>query len=719
MTLALRSKAILYLLVFAIAGSFATKLEVSSDAGMSLLPKTGEKASNYQKYLSNFQSDKSIRLIWEGVACEEKGWSLLVELESLISGSEYVVSVTGLSLPDTIYPKIAADGIELNSFGETSFESASERCEAARDYDLFRKLYISDDLRAVSTNILIASEVDSNDVIADLEELIDPFSQIADQLGGRLFLAGESVMSAELLQVTNEGTKLVFLMPILAALLVYVVSRSLSAAMYSVISCLYSIVVVLGFMAAAEISSTPITSLVTFLLIPISSAFVIHAYGFQGRVKSSDNERSIDAFYIAGITTAIGFGSTAISSVPDLRAMGVAGLVGVLAATNFVASFVLPQLGKVNAAPLVALLPRWAVTSSVFQIVITLALIAFSVVGLSRTTVSYSPSDYLPFSNPVRADFEKLKPWFGRMTIPLVIHLPNGIADIDVWAETNKLVEFLERNEEDVVRVNWHYHSISTMTRALTHSDSGEQLDFPDSNMMLRQVYETLDFGSRDRFVTADESEMVLLIDVSFLGSDRFVAFEQSVLAEASRLNLSAEFIGRVPYFFEIGHSIAYQVGFGLLVTLGLISCVFLLYLRSLKLTLISSATNLIPVVVGVSVLGVLNVPLDLGSAIVAAIAFGLVIDDSTHYLVHYKTLRDMGYDAGSAVLKCSRELSGVIALTTISIVACFSSLLFVELKLFHDFAYLIAVTMIAALITDLYVLPRALILVDREEAGF
>lgn len=705
-----------YAVVFLVFGGLATQLEVSSDAGESLLPNKGYRAESYKNFLEHFQSDKSIRLIWEDLACSKEGWSQLVEVEALISGSSHVLQVSGLSTPSTVYARPLGIELELNSFAESEFGSASERCHAARDYDLFNGRFISHDLRAISTNIQLSNETDSNLAIADLQALLEPYSEIAHRLGGRLYLAGESVMSAEILEVTNRGTKLVLLMPFLSAILVFVVSGSFRAACMAILSCLYSIVIVLGFMSAAGISSTPITSLVTFLLIPISSAFVIHSYGFHVRTKNSDDKKSMDAFYIAGLTTAIGFGSTAISSIPDIRSMGIAGCVGVLATTNFVTGFVLPRFARSPGKALSAVVPRWAITSAGVQITIAVLLFFFTALGLSRVYVSYNPSDYLPLSNSVRADFERLKPWFGRMTVPLVIELPRGVDDVSKWEAAKKLVDVIEQNERDVIHVSWHYQSIATMTKAITLDENGLGMEFPQSDEMLRQVYEALDYGLRDQFIAADESNMLVLIDVSFLGSDRFVTFQKDILREASRLELSAEFVGRVPYFFEIGHSIAFEIGVGLVVTLILISCVFLFYFRSLKLTLIAAATNLVPVLAGVSVFGILNVPLDLGSAIVAAIAFGLVIDDSTHYLVRYKSLRDMGYDSGSAVLRCSRELSGVIALTTISIVACFFSLVFVELQLFHDFAYLIAVTMIAALVTDLYILPRVLILAEQDE---
>ena len=141
---------------------------------------------------------------------------------------------------------------------------------------------------------------------------------------------------------------------------------------------------------------------------------------------------------------------------------------------------------------------------------------------------------------------------------------------------------------------------------------------------------------------------------------------------------------------------------------------VIYLWQRSLRLVLITTLANLVPVVLGIALFGLFSIPLDLGGAIVAAIAFGLVLDDSAHYVARYCELRRSGYDAGTAVLRTSRELSSVIALTTFVVVASFAILYLAELKIFSDFALLVSFAMIVALITDLYLLPAALARFDQ-----
>ena len=95
-----------------------------------------------------------------------------------------------------------------------------------------------------------------------------------------------------------------------------------------------------------------------------------------------------------------------------------------------------------------------------------------------------------------------------------------------------------------------------------------------------------------------------------------------------------------------------------------------------------------------------------MGSAIVAAISFGIVLDDSMHLLYRIKELIGSGYDPDTAVNRALRDLLPPIASTTLAISIGFSVLFFVEVTLFNDFAMLISTTLATALIVDVLVLP-------------
>ena len=112
--------------------------------------------------------------------------------------------------------------------------------------------------------------------------------------------------------------------------------------------------------------------------------------------------------------------------------------------------------------------------------------------------------------------------------------------------------------------------------------------------------------------------------------------------------------------------------------------------------------------------MGLLKIDLDIGSSIVAAIALGLVVDDTGHMLVRYRAHRLNGLSPHDAAYQMLCELWRPVAVTTLVICIGFSVMNFADMIPFHTFSRLLSATMLYALVTDLLLLPALLVQFDR-----
>ena len=106
---------------------------------------------------------------------------------------------------------------------------------------------------------------------------------------------------------------------------------------------------VFGAMGYADLAYTPSTSLVVFLLVPLSAAFVIHAYGYQ--LRQSDEQKdgaSTKAFSYAGLTTAIGFACTGLTPATDIQNLALIGVFGIGVILIGLVLFVRPLMGNIQ-----------------------------------------------------------------------------------------------------------------------------------------------------------------------------------------------------------------------------------------------------------------------------------------------------------------------------------------------------------------------------------
>jgi len=689
----------------------STQVQVSSEASESLLPKDGVAAEEYSTFLSNFISDKSLAIVWENLVCDEKGWALISEVEAEISSLDFVYISKGLTMPGTTYVQANGEDVIVDDFSGIGFETSQSRCAAAINYPPYQYQLISPSQKAV-TQIFVTPEADSVVVMDTLSALLDSRAAKLKELGGHAYFVGEAVSSAELFRVTSRDSRLVYLMPFIAALVVLFFTKSGVAATISLASCFSTVLFSYASMAVMGIVLSPITSLVVFLLIPLSVAFTIHAVGVARR-EDPQETRSLMPFYVACMSTAAGFSVTAMSDAPDLRSLAFLGVLGtgyILVVTVLVS---LPILDSSFLSSERAKTSRdWYRSSASQQLLILAFLAVVGLVGLSKLEIDYNPAEYLPATNEVRKNLEKSRFEFGAMYVPVVVSFDEGLDDVARWHRVHELVSGLSEYDGARVVASWYYDDIRPIYSAYTDAD--DDGNFPSTPEMFTQFYELFAGEDRDLKVSLDEREILIRFQIPFLGSSDYLVFERYLLERAATLSLDVAAIGRVPSFFRIGHAIAFDVIKGLFVVMGAVFLIFFVMFRSLHLALAGTVVNLIPILLGLAVFGFFDVSIDLGSSIVAAIAFGIVLDDSTHYLARYVELRGRGYDLGTAILRCSRELAPVLLATTAAIVLCFLPLFFVELQLFTDFSLLMTITMIIALAADIYILPGLIFLLHK-----
>jgi predicted RND superfamily exporter protein len=152
------------------------------------------------------------------------------------------------------------------------------------------------------------------------------------------------------------------------------------------------------------------------------------------------------------------------------------------------------------------------------------------------------------------------------------------------------------------------------------------------------------------------------------------------------------------------------------IVTLGvttlLLSGMFLLLFRSWRITWLALLPNMLPVIVVLGVMGWLSIPLDMMTITIAAIGVGIAVDDTVHYVHRFR--HELGKD-GQYVPAMHRSHGSVglaMYYTTATITTGFCILALSNFIPTVSFGLLTGLAMMVALIADLTLLPRLLILI-------
>lgn len=144
-------------------------------------------------------------------------------------------------------------------------------------------------------------------------------------------------------------------------------------------------------------------------------------------------------------------------------------------------------------------------------------------------------------------------------------------------------------------------------------------------------------------------------------------------------------------------------------IALALITAIIALLFRSWRLALISIVPNLLPILVPLSVFGLLGMTLDGPAILVSSVALGVCVDDTIHVFTKFMRARRQGLDADDALAHVFEEAGAAVTLTTIVLVIGFATLLLSDFRP-NVLMGSLAGTMIAlAWLADMFVVPLLL----------
>ena len=139
---------------------------------------------------------------------------------------------------------------------------------------------------------------------------------------------------------------------------------------------------------------------------------------------------------------------------------------------------------------------------------------------------------------------------------------------------------------------------------------------------------------------------------------------------------------------------------------MGVIGVILTVLWRSVGLAALALAVNLLPVGMIIALQGVAGVPLNSITIMVAAIALGVAVDDTIHFITHWRDERQAGASPAEATRSALRVKGRPIVATTIILVGMMMVFWVSVFPPVVHFGLLLAVGLGGALLSALVLLP-------------
>ena len=256
------------------------------------------------------------------------------------------------------------------------------------------------------------------------------------------------------------------------------------------------------------------------------------------------------------------------------------------------------------------------------------------------------------------------------------------------------------------------------------HGDDPAFHRLPDDGELAAQyllLYElSLPFGSdlNDRIDIA-KSATRLVVSTSGSWSRELRALDEraQVWLGANAPGLAAEAKGLSIMSAHVSQRSIDSMLSGTIAAMALISFILIFIFRSIRIGLLSLLPNFIPAIMSFGLWGYLVGHVGIASSVVVAIVFGIIVDDTIHFLSTYLEARREGLAAADAVRSTFRTVGQALLTTSVVLSAGFLAFATSGFEVSWSLGLLVTMTIIFALAADFLLLPSLLMVADRNKS--
>jgi uncharacterized protein len=606
---------------------------------------------------------------------------------------------------------------------------------------------VSPDSRAAGISVRFRAMTDRVFIESGLDARIEAILRTAERPGVRFHVAGRPHAKAQVYRGMVRDLRV--LVPLAVATLALVLSLATGTRRGVVLPLGIVLIATLWTLALLAWLGRPLTILSTLLapvLLAIGSVYGVHVLARYDEERARCVERREVArrtlehvrlpVAIAATTTQIGFAALLASEVPAVIELGAFAVFGVACVALLslsalpAALALLPPHREVSALP-----ARLAVWSERFVVALDRMLSAVSeltvrrsgaciavAVAISAVCAAAIPrievdTDYLSFfdaDSPVRVDFAAMNRLLAG-AVPLYVVLSADGPGSFREPAAQRALEALEARVARLPSVSRTYSMadlLRVLNRAVERDDPGEER-IPDSRAGVTELIQLAPKDEMGRFANANQSRANLIVRTGEVGSAAIRQLTHGIrgaarqaLPEPMRAEVTGNAILLARSADGIARSQPRSVGIAAVAIFALMSAA----LRSLRLGAIAMIPNLLPVAVYFGMLGLGAAPLSLPTSLIGAMALGIAVDDTAHYLVRYCRERAAGLSADEAARRTSAAVGRPIAVTSIVLAAGFGVILLSDFATLRQFGLLSAATILICMAADLALLPALLV---------
>ena len=604
---------------------------------------------------------------------------------------------------------------------------------------------INKDGTATAFVVAVSSENSPNYLAKVFQTIEDTITPVKGEFA-EAFQIGPPRLEHDLAKGIQNDFRL--LLPI--ALLILITSiviflRTPRFAIIPVATSLISILWTFGFMGHVGLPVTLLSSMIPSLIIVIGSTEDTHLLSAyldglrEGEAESRAATRDVAIRFMArhmglpilitSFTTAFGFGSNAISEIPMIQGFGYStsfAMIANLVATVLLVPLMLSVMGSTKppkqkniggsgglAALVTTLFEKVAVKHG--NKVLAASALVVAIVGAFAYNIKVNDDPLANFraDHPITRAGVKLHEQLAGMQVFNVVlkaKEPGAFKESENLKKVEAAAKFM-REQKAYDKITSLADYVSLVNREINEGKE-EFYQVPDARTKIDQFLLMFKRDALENYVSPDYRSAKILVRHYITNSHdlrQHIAELRTKLDGILGNDIEYELTGEALMISSGAQTLVNGQIYSLLLLILVIYMIMSILFTSLAAGLVSLVPNLMPLIMNFGTMGLLGIPLNPGTALVAVIAMGIAIDDTSHLMIRYSDEHRSNPDPDKAILETIRMEAIPVVSTSIGLAGMFLTLLFSNFNSVAQFGLLAAATMIYAMLADLFITPLIL----------
>jgi predicted RND superfamily exporter protein len=583
------------------------------------------------------------------------------------------------------------------------------------------------------------SDAENTVIVTKTQDIIKDF--VDDNF--EIYLTGSAVIAGTLKQSMMADTKS-FIQKMLIAIIVVlaVLFKRVSGVILPLLAVTFTILVTLSLMAITGTPFTMVTQIMPSFLLAVITGGAIHllAIFYKDLPKTQDKKTSLRyamghsglAIVMTSLTTAAGLWSFSFSELSPVADLGIFASSGVLIGLLFnlvmlpaliAVMKIKPHTDKEGAQEYnmmdAMLLNVSRISTGYPKAIIAISSIMILVATLFAAQLKFShhPLLWFPEAHESRIATEvvddKLK---GSITLEVIVdtHQENGLYDPKVLNKIEKVSRYLDsvQTQDFFVGKTMSLVDVLKETNKALNENRPEFYAIPQNKDLIAQelfLFENSGSDDLQDFVDASFSKARITVKLPYveaLGYNKFLHEWQSYLDQEFAGIATVSLTGISPLLAIVMEKSITSSALSYLIAFGLISIMMILLVGNVKIGLISMIPNTLPILFLSTIMVIFDMPLDMFTMLIGAIALGLAVDDTVHFMHNFRRYELEYNDVDKAVRLTLMGTGRAIVVTSIVLSVGFLVLLFASMSSMFNFGVLTASAIFIALLADFFLVP-------------